>query len=355
MRASEPEKLKIHHALRLGRALRFVWQSGPSWAVASVALLVVQGMLPLLVVYLMKLVVDMVATSLAVPDKGIAVNQVAHLIVLAGTVALVGTLCRSITALVSEGQAQAVTDYLHNLLHAKSTEVDLEYYENSRYYDTLYRAQQEAPSRPTRIVSDVVHVGQSALSLLAMTGVLFSFHVGMAILLFAAAVPSIFVRLRYAGKLYDWRRQRTPAERQAWYLTWLLTRDIHAKEIRLFELGPLFMHRYRDVRAQLRRERLHIMTKRSALELTTQAGAMLAVFGSYMFIAYRAVHGLITLGDLVMYYQAFQRAQGFLQETLGGLAGLYEDNSMGSTYASSPLPHCGATSARCSRTMPGTI
>jgi ATP-binding cassette, subfamily B, bacterial len=177
----------------------------------------------------------------------------------------------------------------------------------------------------------------------------------MAILLFAAEVPSIFVRLRYAGKLYDWRRQRTPAERQAWYLTWLLTRDIHAKEIGLFELGPLFMHRYRDVRAQLRRERLHIMTKRSALELTTQAGAMLAVFGSYMFIAYRAVHGLITLGDLVMYYQAFQRAQGFLQETLGGLAGLYEDNSMGSTYASSPLPHCGATSARCSRTMPGTI
>jgi ATP-binding cassette, subfamily B, bacterial len=173
MRASEPEKLKIHHALRLGRALRLVWQSGPSWAVASVALLVVQGMLPLLVVYLMKLVVDMVATSLAVPDKGIAVNQVAHLIVLAGTVALVGTLCRSITALVSEGKAQAVTDYLHNLLHAKSTEVDLEYYENSRYYDTLYRAQQEAPSRPTRIVSDVVHVGQSALSLLAMTGVLF--------------------------------------------------------------------------------------------------------------------------------------------------------------------------------------
>ena len=35
---------------------------------------------------------------------------------------------------------------------------------------------------------------------------------------------------------------------------------------------------------------------------------------------------MITLGDLVMYYQAFQRGQGFLQEMLGGLAGLYEDN-----------------------------
>jgi ATP-binding cassette subfamily B protein len=36
--------------------------------------------------------------------------------------------------------------------------------------------------------------------------------------------------------------------------------------------------------------------------------------------------GKITLGDLVMYYQAFQRVQGSLQGILSSLAGLYEDN-----------------------------
>jgi ATP-binding cassette subfamily B protein len=34
----------------------------------------------------------------------------------------------------------------------------------------------------------------------------------------------------------------------------------------------------------------------------------------------------ITLGDLVMYYQAFQRGQGYLKEILSGLANLYEDS-----------------------------
>jgi ATP-binding cassette subfamily B protein len=303
-----------------------VWQSAPGWTLASFVLLIVQGVLPLLLLYLMKLVVDAVTTGLAAPDKGVAFRQVALLIGLMGAVTLVGALCRSLAGLVSEAQSQVVTDHMSDILHAKSIEVDLEYYESAQYYDTLHRAQQEAPYRPTRIVNGLVQVGQNGISLLAMAGLLFSFHWGVAAVLFAAVVPGVLVRLRYAGKMYRWQRQRTPTERHAWYFHWLLTGDVHAKEIRLFDLGPLFIRRFRDLRQQLRRERLEIATKRSVAELVTQASATLAIFGSYAFIAYRTVQGTITLGDLVMYYQAFQRGQGFLQEMLGGLAGLYEDN-----------------------------
>ena len=58
----------------------------------------------------------------------------------------------------------------------------------------------------------------------------------------------------------------------------------------------------------------------------TQAGATIAIFASFGYIAYRTLLGAMTLGDLVMYYQAFQRGQGYLRELLSGLAGLYEDN-----------------------------
>jgi ATP-binding cassette subfamily B protein len=293
---------------------------------ASVVLLAVQGTLPLLSLYLMKLVVDAVTVGLAAPHKGVAFGQVALLIGLMGAVTLVAGLCRSIAGLVNEAQSQVVTDHISDILHAKSIEVDLEYYENSQYYDTLHRAQREAPFRPTRIVNGLAQVGQSGVSLLAMAGLLFSFHWGVVAILFAAAIPGAFVRLRYAGKMYRWQRERTPAERRAWYFNWLLTGDMHAKEIRLFDLGSLFMRRFRDLRQQLRRERLEIATRRSVVELVTQVSATLAVFGSYAFIAYRTVQGVITLGDLVMYYQAFQRGQGFLQEILSSLAGLYEDN-----------------------------
>ena len=144
-------------------------------------------------------------------------------------------------------------------------------------------------------------VGQNGISLLAITGLLLSFHWVVAAVVFIAAIPDVFVRLKYSNKMYRWQRRRTSTGRRAWYFDCLLTRDTHAKEIRLFDLGTLFRRRFRDLRRQLLRERLEIATRRSIAGLAAQAVATIAVFGSYSFIAYRTKQGAATLGDIVMY------------------------------------------------------
>ena len=54
--------------------------------------------------------------------------------------------------------------------------------------------------------------------------------------------------------------------------------------------------------------------------------AVLAIFGTFAYIAWQTISGAISLGSMVMYYQAFQTGLNSLQSVLGGLAGLYEDN-----------------------------
>ncbi len=326
MEKTDSLKQKLRYALRLDRAVRFVWQAGPGWTIASLALVFIQGALPLLTLYLMKLIVDAVTFALGAPDRLVAFRHVALLILIAAAVAFLNLLFQLIAGLVREAQSLHVTDHMYDILHAKSVEVDLEYYENPAYFDTLHRAQQEGPYRPTHILDGLVGLGRSGISLLAMVGLLFSFHWAVAVILFLAAFPGIFVRLKYSGKMYRWARKRTPLERKASYFNWILTGDTHAKEIRLFDLGNLFIRRFGNVRKKLRRERLEITRSRSVSDLAAQSGGMLAVFCSFAFIAYRTVQGVITLGDMVMYYQAFQRGLGYLREFLGGLATLYEDN-----------------------------
>lgn len=318
-------KQKILRTIRLGPAVRLVWECAPGWTMGSLALQVVQGVLPLVALYLMKLMLDAVAASLSAPDRA-AFERVAAVIAAMGAVALFDALVRYAARLVGEAQSAVVTDHMYDVIHTKSVEVDLEYYESAQYFDTLHRAQREAPFRPTSIVNGLTQLGQSSISLLGIVGLLFSFHWAIAAVLFVAIAPDFFVRLRYSGQLYRWQQKRTSSERKTGYFNWILTGDRHAKEIRLFDLGRLFIDRARELRGQIRRERLEITARRSLAELTAQAIATIAIYGSYAFIAYRTVQGAITLGDLVMYYQAFQRGQGFLQAMLSSLAGLYEDN-----------------------------
>jgi len=310
----------------LKSALRLIWQSSPGWTIASLILFIVQGVLPLLSLYLLKLVVDAAASvDIATAYEGGAFGKVAFLIALAGVVSILAALLQSITKWVHEAQIYQVADYVYDILHAKTIEVDLACYENSQYYDKLHRAEKEGPKRTFQIIHNLENLSKNGISLLAMLGLLVSFHWGVAVILLMAAIPGLIVKLKYTDKMYRWQRKRTTAERHCWYFSQVLTGDKYAKEIRLLGLGSMFRRWFREDIGQLRRERLNIATQRSIAELITEASGTIAIFGSFAFIAYSTLLGTITLGDLVMYYMAFQRAQGFLWEMLRGLAGLYED------------------------------
>lgn len=326
MKAGKTLRYKIQQSLRILPALRLVWNSSPRLTIALVALLVIQGLLPLLSLYLTKLIVDTIAASVNVADKGAAFNQVLLLLGFFVAITLVTNLCSSLTELVYAAQSQQLTDYMQNVLHAKSIEVDLEYYENSEYYDALQRAQKEAPSRPGQILHRLAWLCLSSISLVAMLGLLLSLHWGIGIILFVAAIPALAVRVRYSGIMYHWQRRKTAQERQAGYLSRILTTEQHAKEIRLFDLGSFFSEWYLRVRSQLYQENIAMTKRQSVANLGAQTTATTLVFAAYGFIIYQTMQGTIRFGDLVLYYQALQRGQNDLKSLLGGLSGLYEDN-----------------------------
>jgi ATP-binding cassette subfamily B protein len=312
------------------RAWRHVWQAAPGLTATSAVLVVLQSTVPLVALYLFKLVVDAITAAIggivSPPSAVPTLESIFLLLGIAAAVALAGALVNAISGLVGDAHAQFVADHMHDVLHAKSVEVDLAYYENSQYYDKLHRAQQEVPYRPAGIARGLISVVQSALSLAAMAALLLSLHWSVALVLFLAAAPVAAVQLKYANELYLWRRARTPLQRHARYYDLMMTDSAHAQELRLFGLGGMFLGRFRDLRGLLRRERLALQSRRSLLEFGAQSVATAAIFGAYAFIAWRTVRGGITIGDLVMYFAAFQRGQEYLRQLLRALAGLYEDS-----------------------------
>ena len=326
MRAIKKIIKKLNVALRFIPALRLVWQSSPGWTLARLVLVVFQGLLPLVMIYLAKLIIDTVTLNLQSPNPSQVFERVLPLIILAGVATIVNSLSQSLTELVNTAHAQKVTDYMQGIIHAKSVEADLEYYENAKYHDALQRAQQEAPYRPPQILNRLAQAGQNAISLVAMVGLLISLHWGIIGILLVATLPSVLVRTKFSQIMYNWQRRRTQLERQSMYLGWMLTNEQFAKEVRLFDLGGWFSQEYRQIREQLYKEKLSLSSKRTLAFFLSQAFAGVLIFAVFAYIIYQTIEGVLLLGDLVLYYQALQKGQNNLRLTLNSVSGLYEDN-----------------------------
>jgi len=307
-------------------ALDLVRRSAPGWTLASAILILIQGALPLASLYLMKRIVDSLDPSSPTHAGIRGFSDVLMLVLLAGSLALIAAAVRLATSVVSTAQSALITDYVQDILHAKSVEVDLEYYDNAAFYDSLHRAQNEAPSRPTQIVNSLLSTAQNGLSLLGVAALLAAFSPLLTAVLVLATIPSALVKLSFAGKTFEWQKRVTARDRSAWYFHWLLTSNIHAKEIRLFGLGPLFIDKYRSLKMGLRDERLALTIRRSESDAGSQLFSVLATFGCLSYIALKTWQGEITLGSLVMYFGAFQQGQSFLTNLITSLLSLYEDS-----------------------------
>ncbi len=319
-------KARLKKTLHFIPALQLVWKSSPYWTLARIGLVIVQGSLPLFSIYMTKLIVDQVTASFALADRTTAMQDIVPLLMIAAGLTIATTLSASLSELVTIAHAQRVTDYMQSIIHTKSISADLEYYENSEYYDALQRAQQEAPYRPPRILDRLAQTGQNSISLIAMVGLLFALHWGIVGVLIVAAIPAVLVRVKFAGVMYHWKKRRTQLERQAIYLGWLQTTDLFAKEIRLFNLGHHFKDNYSQIREQIYQEKVRIVSKRSFAFFAAQATAGMFVFAIFVFLVQQTIIGTLKLGDLVLYYQALQKGQNSLKGLLGSLSGLYEDN-----------------------------
>ncbi len=319
-------KNKIKNASRIDRAFLLVWKASRKWTALSVFLTVLQGLFPLLTLYIMKLIVDTIAYAVQSGDGAGSFKRAMYLIITATLLAVAQAAMGLIGGYVSEVQGSLVTDYVAGMLHEKSIALDLAYYENPQYYDTLHRAQREGPYRPTKIVNGLTQTLQNTVSLVAMVGLLLLFHWSVGVLLFVSTIPGLFVQVIHARRRFEWQKKFTESERRASYFSNILTGDFFAKEIRLFDLGRYFSNAFDTLRTLLRHEKLSLSRKRGIAEFFAQLFAAIVLMGCLLLITFRAISGVITVGDMVMFYQAFQRGIGYLKNSLSNIAALYEDN-----------------------------
>lgn len=310
--------MKEHYILQ---SLKFVWQSSKKWTILLVLVQLLQAVLPLLGLYLTKLIVDSITLYQNNPNY----NEVLKYVLCFGSIRLAMSILQNYQQLISETQQQLVTDYMSTIIIDKAITIDMSYYENAAYHNTFHQAQRQAMYRPVQILRSLTDLLRNGFLLASLAGLLIFLHWGIALILLAFALPIAGVKWFYSKKMYEWERQRTALEREASYLNQVLTTDTYAKEVRIFNLGIALKNQFIKVRKALFVEKYRIGNQRARAGLLAQSAEIIAMTGTYAFIAWRTLLGAITIGDLVMYFQAFQRGQAAIQQSLQSVVSLYNN------------------------------
>ena len=294
-------------------------------------MLIIQSIIPIATLYIFKLVVERLTGVNEHSTTGADFQSLIFLIAAALGLAVVGSLCNALLGYANEIQTHLVADHMQGLVQAKSIEMDLAYYEHSQSYDKLHRAQREAPVRPLRIVSGLTTLALNSLTLLGAFALLLMFNWAIVVAVLASSAPVLIYRIKYAKALYQLQREKTASERLSRYFNDVITTAEKAKEVRAFGFGPLIAHRFSQIRLTIRASLQRISAKAYRKQFITESTAALAGYGALAFIVDAAIKKSITLGEMVMYFGAFQVAVSSLRPTLSSLGELYENNLFLST------------------------
>ena len=310
----------------LPRTFSLVWKAAHYWTIAWAVLLVVQGLLPVTSVYLTRALVNSLI-ALGNSDKTWEnLRPAIGLVFLMVMIIFLQELLGGMNSWVRMAQSELIQDHLSGLIHEQATSLDLAFYDSPDYYDRLHRARVDALTRPAALLENVGALVQNSLTLAAMAVILFSFGPWLPLLLVLGTLPALWVLARYALDYHRWRKERTTLFRRASYFDWMLTLRTAASELRLFELGNYFRGLFQETRKQLRTELLELTRSQAFAELAASLIGLGVMSLGLIWMIWRTWQGLISLGDLAMYYQAFNQGQNLMRSLLQNAGQIYRNS-----------------------------
>ncbi len=286
------------------------------------ALTAVAAVLPAGIAWLGKLIVDaVVAASRGQGDP----RRVTALVVAELGLMAVSMAAARLLGLERELLRARLGNVVNERILAKALELELRHFEDAEVYDKMQNARREASARPLSLVVQGFTIAQNAITLSALSALLLRLSPWSVLVVVASSIPAFLAEARLAAASFRLNSWRAPEGRRLNYLEWILTRDSHVKEVKLFGLGPLVLGRYRALFTKFYAEDRRLALRRMASGILFGLVSLAAFYAMYVLVAARAARSEISLGDLTLYLAVFRQGQGAVQSILSAMGAMYED------------------------------
>ena len=308
--------------------MEIVWSTSATLTLVMAATTLVSGVLPAAIASVGGLFVDAVASAIqSTGDAAEAARSdvLFYVLVEAGLVVIMtgaqklNTVCQSILRVL-------LGNKINVMILEKALTLELAHFEDAEYYDKLVRARREASSRPLSLVIKTFDLARDVVALLTIGIWLYQFSPYAVLLLGLAGIPAFLAEAKFSGEAFRIHRRRSAERRVQIYLEMVLTREDGVKEVKLLQLGKLFLQRYVDIFRKIYKEDRSLVLRRGFWGYVLGLLASAAFYFAYGWVGFAAIAGAITIGQMTMYIAQFRLGQNAVTNSLTAVNGMYEDN-----------------------------
>jgi len=311
-----------------GVALEIVWSTSAKLTITMALTTLISGVLPAAIASVGGLFVDVVST--AFQQSGENAEQLrrdalyyifleAGLVVLMTGAQRVNMVCQSILRVL-------LGNKINVMILEKALTLELAHFEDAEFYDKLVLARREASSRPLSLVVKTFDLLRDVIALITIGAWLFQFSPYAVLLLALAGVPAFLAEAKFSGEAFRLHRRRSAERRMQIYLEMVLTREDGVKEVKLLQMGKLFLQRYVDIFLAIYKEDKSLVLRRGFWGYLLGLLASAAFYFAYGWVGFAAIAGAITIGQMTMYIAQFRIGQNAVTSSLTAINGMYEDN-----------------------------
>lgn len=319
--ASQPPNTSLHDFIL---TMKLVWDSHHIYTFVLVCLTILQGCTPILQLWIWKYLLDAVSVGLQsnIPAAEL-IGTLLYYLLIQATLNIVNFLLNTTQGVVQQLLGDLLQNNIKVKILEKANSLELSFFENSRFYDSLQSANQEAGYRPLQIVTQVFSLIQSTIAISFMIFALIRLHWFIPPVILITFVPFLLVQNHYGYANYWMLRERIPDFRKQYYVGSLLTNNWIVKEVRSLRLEQYFLDKFRSHFDNFFKENKKLLLKRNYAELVASLSSSIGWLISTGYVIYRIAQHSITIGDLSLYLQAILQTQNQIRLIMENIGGLY--------------------------------
>ena len=333
-RTERPTLRQRLEALRnLRPLLLMVWQTHRGYVTAIVTLRALRAVVPLIVLWIGKLIIDGVVGAIQVHQAGRAVawQPLVALVLIELAFAVIGEVLARAGTLVESLLGDLFSNRISVRLMKHAATLDLRHFEDSEFYDHLERARRQTVGR-IALIAMLLSTLQDLITLGSLAAALVLYVPWLLVLLVLAVLPMFLGETHYASLGYSLLYRWTPERRLLDYLRYVAASDETAKEIKLFDLSGWLTDRYAKLADAFYDANRQLAVRHSIVSTLLATVGTLGYYGAYGYIIYLTVTGhsspggLFTLGALTFLAASFRQSRDLIQRILLSASQIYEQS-----------------------------